>query len=326
MEEHNYRIDFISKIFKRKIFQFNNELSPTQNFEFKYRVTNIDDIKMMIYTGDFKPTIFLEVEIFDLNPATKKMVNILIKDFPPKTVINVINQLLNFELKNEINNKIILFLKAAIGFEGGIMITNYKIKLDKEENITETRAHRLPIQKMVKDVVTILKTNQDGEFYLPEDINDEMVYNFTGVKDISVELTVRKDSDIKRFAVNGSYNKDQDVIEVLIVINPNENINKLLYDVIGELNDLFAHELEHYRQYTKGEFELEGNEGIEDPLIYYTRPEEIKAQLKGFKRLSKMRRIPLEVTIRNWFETHKDIHHLSNNDKETVIDTLLQHS
>lgn len=180
---------------------------------------------------------------------------------------------------------------------------------------------------MIKDVVTILKKDQEGEFYLPEDIdNNEMVYNFTNVKDISVELTIRKDKDIKRFAVNGNYIKDQEIIEVLVVVNPDENINKLLYDIIGELNDLFAHELEHYRQYKTGEFELGGGEDIDDPYVYYTRPEEIKAQLKGFKRLSKMRRIPLEVTIRNWFDTHKDIHNLTNTDKEKVIDTLLQHS
>jgi len=40
--------------------------------------------------------------------------------------------------------------------------------------------------------------------------------------------------------------------------------------------------------------------------------------------LAKIRRMPLESVIKNWFETHGDIHHLNQQDKETVINTLLQ--
>ena len=114
------------------------------------------------------------------------------------------------------------------------------------------------------------------------------------------------------------------VIEVLITYNPEQNLDRMMYDIIGDLNDLIAHELEHYNQYTTGEFDLEDDGESEESLHYYTKPYEIKAQIQGFKRLSKIRRIPLEHTIRNWFETHKDIHHLNEKDTETVIDTLLQ--
>ena len=333
MQEHGYRIEFISRLLKRKVFQYSGDFYQFPNprkegitYEFKYRVKKVNDIKMMIHTGDWKPVIFLEVELFDFDDEMdytfKNLLKALRGSDNVEGLLDIVAKPTLWEIKGEIRE----YLMSAIGFEGTISVTKYDIQFKETESINETKAHRLPIQKMIKDVVSILKKNQEGEFYLPEDINDEMVYNFTNVKDISVELTVRKDDDIKRFAVNGNYVKDQDVIEVLVVVNPDENINKLLYDIIGELNDLFAHELEHYRQYKSGEFELEGNEGIEDPLEYYTRPEEIKAQLKGFKRLSKIRRIPLNATIRNWFETHEDIHHLNNKDKEKVINTLLQNA
>lgn len=333
MQEHGYRIDFVSRLLKKKVFQYSGDFYQFQTskdnnvYEFKYRVKKINDIKMMIHTGDWKPVIFLEVELFDfdenLDKTFKNLLLALRGSDNANGLLDIVAKPTLWEMKHNIGS----YLGSTIGFDGTVSITNYDIQFKENENINETKAHRLPIQKMIKDVVTILKKDQEGEFYLPEDIdNNEMVYNFTNVKNISVELTIRKDKDIKRFAVNGNYIKDQEIIEVLVVVNPDENINKLLYDIIGELNDLFAHELEHYRQYKTGEFELGGSEDIDDPYVYYTRPEEIKAQLKGFKRLSKMRRIPLEVTIRNWFDTHKDIHNLTNTDKEKVIDTLLQHS
>lgn len=331
MVEHGYNIEFINRVLKKKIFQYSGDFYQFQTskdnnvYKFKYRVKKVNDIKMMIHTGDWKPVIFLEVELFDfdknLDKTFKSLLSALRGSDNVNGLLDIVAKPTLWEMKHNIGS----YLGATIGFDGTVSITNYDIQFKENESINETKSHRLPIQRMVKDVVKILKTNQEGEFYLPEDINDEMVYNFTSVKDISVELTIREDEEINRFAVNGNYVKDQDIIEVLVVINPKKSISKLLYDIVGELNDLFAHELEHYRQYKSGEFELEGNEDIEDPLVYYTRPEEIKAQLKGFKRLSKIRRIPLEITIRNWFETHKDIHHLNKMDKEKVIDTLLQH-
>ena len=184
---------------------------------------------------------------------------------------------------------------------------------------------RQAIRTIVRDIVSVLKNKGDGEYVLPEDINDDMTYEFiNGPENITVELEIRPNEDIKSFLVNGNYVKDEDTVEVLIVYNPNGNLKKMMYDIIGELNDLIAHELEHYNQYTTGEYDLEDDEESEESLHYYTKPYEIKAQVKGFKRLAKVRRMPLESVIRNWFETHQDIHTLNQRDQETVIDTLLQ--
>lgn len=330
--EQIYPIAFISKILRQKVFQYSGDFYQFQTskdnnvYQFKYRVKKINDIKMMIHTGDWKPVIFLEVELFDFDENLDKTFKNLLLALGGSDNVNGLLDIVAKPTLWEMKHNIGSYLGSTIGFDGTVSITNYDIQFKENESINETKAHRLPIQKMVKDVVTILKTNQEGEFYLPEDIdNNQMVYDFTNVKDISVELIIRKDKKINGFAVNGNYVKDQDVIEVLVVVNPKENINKMLYDIIGELNDLFAHELEHYRQYKSGEFELNSPEN-EEPFEYYTRPEEIKAQIKGFKRLSKIRRIPLEITIKNWFETHKDIHNLNNSEKDKVVKILLQNS
>jgi hypothetical protein len=60
-------------------------------------------------------------------------------------------------------------------------------------------------------------------------------------------------------------------------------------------------------------------------LEYYLQPHEISAQLKGFRRLSKLRNIPIEQIIIDWFETHQDIHDLNEKDKEIIIKKLINH-
>ncbi len=210
MQEHGYRIEFISRLLKRKVFQYSGDFYQFPNprkegitYEFKYRVKKVNDIKMMIHTGDWKPVIFLEVELFDFDDEMdytfKNLLKALRGSDNVEGLLDIVAKPTLWEIKGEIRE----YLMSAIGFEGTIAVTKTDIQFKETESINETKAHRLPIQKMIKDVVSILKKNQEGEFYLPEDINDEMVYNFTNVKDISVELTVRKDDDIKRFAVNG---------------------------------------------------------------------------------------------------------------------------
>ena len=93
-------------------------------------------------------------------------------------------------------------------------------------------------------------------------------------------------------------------------------------NIIGELNDLFAHELEHYRQNYTGELETYDDENPKS-LDYYTRPIELKAQVKGFNRLAKLQKRPFESVVKQWFETHKDIHNLNPKEQEFVISSIL---
>ena len=92
---------------------------------------------------------------------------------------------------------------------------------------------------------------------------------------------------------------------------------KLLYSAIGELNDIVAHELEHGFQYvTEGKVY---QEPPSDSLGYYTQPDEIKAQRVGLRRLAKLRKLPFNDVVRDWYETHKDIHKLTEDEMEKVM-------
>ena len=182
---------------------------------------------------------------------------------------------------------------------------------------------RLAVRTVVKDIVSIIKQNEEGEFYLPEDINDEPEYTLTR-KNItfSVELTLRFNDIIGGFGVNGAYSRDEDVIEMVIEYNPN-TINHQLYDLIGEINEVLTHEMVHLKQSYRGELDYEDVEGSN--LEYYTRNHEIPAQYYGFKRLSKLRKLPLEDVVREWFDTHKKTHMLNPEEVEIVIEKILNY-
>jgi len=330
MSQDQYNINFTSKILKNKTFSYNG-LTFDASYSAKkmegtidYIVTEIIDIKNKIVVGDWKPVIYLNISIVGGDEAyinrLKEIKKVL--DYEQfNEIIRLFSQQMIHTIRYDLGN----YLKERIGFDGIVHVENVKLATDEVNNLFEGRMSRQAIRTIIKDIVKVLKNEGDGEYVLPEDISDDMTYSFiNGPKNITVELEIRPNKDVKSFLVNGNYVKHEDTIEVLIVYNPNGNIKKMMYDIIGELNDLIAHELEHYNQYTTGEYDLEDDEKSEESLHYYTKPYEIKAQVKGFKRLSKVRRIPLESVIRNWFDTHQDIHTLNQRDQETVIDTLLQ--
>ena len=331
MSQEQYNINFINRILKNKIFEYDGQTfdssisSAEMRGVIKYDVSEIIDIKNKIVIGEWKPIIYLNISIVGGDEAYINRMK-QIKSILPNEQFNNIIRMFSAQMISEIREDLRNYLKNRIGFDGIVSVENIDF-LNQEEgnNLVEGKTNRQAVRTIVKDIVSVLKNEGDGEYVLPEDINDDMTYDFiNGPENITVELEIRPNKGVKGFLVNGNYIKDEDTVEVLIVYNPNGNLKTMMYDIIGELNDLIAHELEHYNQYTSGEYDLEDDDESEESLHYYTKPYEIKAQIKGFKRLAKIRRMPLESVIKNWFETHGDIHHLNQQDKETVINTLLQ--
>jgi hypothetical protein len=330
MSQEQYNINFINRILKNKTFEYNGLTFDTSISSaemrgiVRYKVSEIIDIKNKIVIGEWKPIIYLNVSIVGGDDAYINRMK-QIKTILDYEQFNVILRTFSAQMISEIREDLRNYLKSRIGFDGIVNVENIDFLNQEDNNLVEGKIHRQAIRTIVRDIVSVLKNEGDGDYVLPEDINDDMTYEFiNGPENITVELEIRPNEDVKSFLVNGNYIKDEDTVEVLIVYNPNENLKTMMYDIIGELNDLIAHELEHYNQYTTGEYDLEDDEESEESLHYYTKPYEIKAQIKGFKRLAKIRRMPLESVIKNWFETHGDIHHLNQQDKETVINTLLQ--
>ena len=190
--------------------------------------------------------------------------------------------------------------------------------------LLEDNRRREVIRAIVKDIISVFKQEEDGEFYLPNYINDDKdFYNFTNFENnLSVEVSINPNIDVDDFIVDGNYWGSDDIMEIIIDYNPDVK-SKILYDLVGELNQVVAHEIRHIDQRNKKTFNLDGPEE-EDPYEYYTQPHEIDAHVFGFKRLSKIAKKPYEMVVKNWFDKHKDIHRLSNKEMEDVIDILIK--
>ena len=191
----------------------------------------------------------------------------------------------------------------------------------KKSFILEGTKMRQEIREVVRDIIQIFKNEEEGEFYLPEEVNDEESYYDFKRFNLGVELIIQQSDDVDDFLLNAELYREEGIIAILIVYNP-ENKNRILYDLVGELNELVGHELRHIYQQKYNTFDIDVEEP-EEPFEYYTQPHEIDAQIAGFKRMSQITKKPFEEVVRNWFEKNKDIHRLGDNQKEEVIKMIL---
>jgi hypothetical protein len=198
-------------------------------------------------------------------------------------------------------------------------IDNLKFDVKKPENITESRMSKVAIRTTVTDIIHKLKDGEEGTFYLPGENGEE--YEFTNLPfQYSVELTLEIDDELDGFKMNGEYSSDDEVIEIIIRYNP-KTLRRNFYNIIGQLNDIVAHELEHGFQYiTEGKsYETPPS----DSFGYYTQLHEVKAQRVGFRRVAKLRKLPFNDVVKDWFEDHKEIHGLSEDECEKVINVII---
>lgn len=195
--------------------------------------------------------------------------------------------------------------------------------MNESKILFENTQQRQAIATVVKDIITIFKKNDDGEFYLPEDIDEnKMTYEFSKLSTpFSVELKIEEDENIDDFKINGEYAEDDDTITIVIHYNPDKK-RTLVYDLIGELNEIVAHEIRHIVQKEKGHFKLGGSKE-KDPYKYYTQPHELDALNFGFKRMARMTKKPIETLVQNWFDNNEDIHMLKPEQKKDVIKKIL---
>lgn len=194
---------------------------------------------------------------------------------------------------------------------------NKRLILEKAE---ETQL----IRQIVRDIITTYKIESDGTFYLPEDLSNEEEYETEYTSDkssVSVELTLVESDNVDDFIVNGFFIRKENVVEIKIIYNPNRK-KEIIFDLIAELNEVVAHEMRHLYQRDTEMYDLEVDDDRE-PYDHYSSPEEIDAQVYGFRRMKKITKRPFEQLVRNWFKTHKSIHHLNSDQQEEIIDMIL---
>ena len=198
------------------------------------------------------------------------------------------------------------------------------IFIDMGNLLLENKKRRNVIRTLVRDIITVFKGEDEGEYYLPNYLDNEDFYNFLDFNhDLTIELNLVEDESLDSFKLDAWLWGNEDVIEVVITYNPNIK-NNITFKLIGELNEVIGHEIRHIDQKYRNIFDINVPEE-KDPYKYYTQPHEIDAQVFGFKRLSKLTKRPFEVVVKEWFDTHEDVHKLSADEVNDVISKLLNY-
>jgi hypothetical protein len=320
----------INKKLAKKHFHYEKE---GELFSFDYMIQILPETKKMMSVGSWYEYNLISVTIFNLNDMFKKLFgmvkNSLDENNGVYNVTDYVERLYLFEMRNKIHsyleminiNRIII--DQYLVYSSELEIEEPKIEENFIKPINEGMIDRFAVRTVVKDIISVIKRKESGTFYLPEDINDELEYDFNNTKtSFSVELFLTTKNDIGGYAIPNAFYSPDDVIEIYIEYNP-ETIEQQLYDLIGELNEIVTHELVHLKQkYTDG---LKYKDVDRGALEYYTRKHEIPAQYYGYKRLSKLSKQPFDKVVRNWFTTHRKTHKLTPDEEEIVIQKILDY-
>ena len=198
------------------------------------------------------------------------------------------------------------------------------IFIDMGNLLLENKKRRNVIRTLVRDIITVFKGEDEGEYYLPNYLDNEDFYNFLDFNhDLTIELNLVEDESLDSFKLDAWLWGNEDVIEVVITYNPNIK-NNITFKLIGELNEVIGHEIRHIDQKYRNLFDINVPEE-KDPYKYYTQPHEIDAQVFGFRRLSKLTKQPFEVVVKEWFDTHEDVHKLNADEVDDVISKILKY-
>jgi hypothetical protein len=217
----------------------------------------------------------------------------------------------------------------------------YKRYIKESVIINEVKGIDEPIRRVVRDITNIVKSKEYGEYYLPEDVKGSNVYEYDfdsdfkkfntsrsyNIPPFSIELTYDANFNMDEpYMVNASLLDDNETIGMVVIINP-EHFPQLMYDLIADVNDLVAHEIEHvFQEYgMRPEEEVHyKEEGEEEPegVEYYTQKHEIPAELKGIIRVAKLRKQPIEQVIMDWFKRSKYAHQLNDEEINYMVNFL----
>jgi hypothetical protein len=318
----------INRIFKtKKLTWCGNFLryddGSTQDcYDFTFQ---IDKIKPMISVGEWSDHALVEVTLYvDPNTILGKLVSGEYKD-----IFGDSEQLLRFyPIKNGTADKITKALKLVSDLN--VIVTSIKPVLDTKnkntEPIMEQRTNRNKVREIVRNISFDLKNDlhstrmkniglYDVGFDDPIDV--ELYVNYPVVFD-KRKRNKKNQELLKPYNVEGHWDDDVYAIRIIVNIDSQADLS-MMYDLIGELNDVVTHELEHVNQ-SKGGYEFPEKE-YEQNKRYYLQQHEIEAQVVGFKRKAKLQKRPIEEVIREYFERRKIRKDLIN----LFVERLMEH-
>lgn len=319
MESINFPIERINKFLETHNFTVKSPYYSEEVINYKVKLTGI---RKLIVVGDWQDVIEYTLYLESAGRISTDILNIIFERTGGNEMTLTTTDTTLYQLIMSVNNNLYDFLRF-FNIENTVFCEKVVNNLKKEINesvINEGRYDGITKQ-IVKDILSIVKYQKEGEYFLPEDIREDMVYTIPQLNSIfSIQLKLEVSDDVDTVEVDGEYSPDEDTISITITSNPNLD-REILEELHYELNEIIRHELEHIVQYERGD-DIPTREP-KQPIKYYSQPHELEAQIIGFKRRAQKERKPLETVIRDWFNKYPKRHRLSPEKVEMVISRIL---
>jgi hypothetical protein len=322
MEDIKPIIDRLNKFFENHTFEVVVQPTNDENFNTTTNVkVEITGIKEYIRIGE--PTQFIQYTLYILktNEVSDKWYSLYGSVYGTETPISTTDDAYH-RLRWVMDHKLEEFLRVFSINSPAICtkVINEVEPMKLNESVEEENELDRLTKLLVGDILKVFNEEDFGEWRLPEYFNEgEMIYTQSILNGFALDLGIEISEDVETFEVDGDLYYDDDLIYINIVYNPNVK-NEFLSELVGELIETVRHEIEHIIQYDNG---LERTNEPEDNEEYYTQEKELGAQKAGFKLASKETNTDFETLVRNWFDKYKDKHSLSMEQKEKVIQKIL---
>jgi len=325
----DFPIETINRFLDNHIIESNFPLGYGEDFIVPVNIKiKLTGVKNYISVGESKPFVQYTMTILPTGNPT----DVFLYQYGLSTGVNVLVSTTSNEydrLRMSTNSNVNRLLEY-FGVDKPSICTRVINKVTKSNPvIEESKSKKLinedkydsVVRQIVRDIIHLFKTNKDGEYGLPEDLYPEKhVYEFSQLEtELQIFVEIKSDETVDGFEVDASFFREDEMIYVTIVANPKFS-QIIIQPLIGELNELIRHEIEHVKQYEQGlKFPKKEPKNSEK---YYSQKHEIDAQRAGFKRRSKKEKIDYETIVRNWFDDNKHKHKLSPEQAERVIQKI----
>jgi len=321
MEELDLPIERLNKFLSEHIFKVEDPMGDAYPSDMFANVTvQLTGTKEMYRIGDKTTFITYTTYIQPSSPMMNTLAGLFMKGDNERELDN--QDLTFYILNNRISDQLQRFL-LYWGIENPVICT--KVVNETSNNINESLImegkYDSIVRQIVNDILSVFKTKKVGGFSLPEDIRDsELYYDYPQFKkEFEVYVNLEQSDDVGTFEIDGDLYYNDDIIEILIITNPNSG-NEILNDLVNELNEVVRHEIEHIIQYDNG---MKRKKEPSDSEKYYSQQHELEAQRAGFQRRARREKNDFETLVRNWFKKYPHKHTLNPKQQEKVIQKIL---
>jgi len=165
-----------------------------------------------------------------------------------------------------------------------------------------TESMDLTTRRIVRDIIKIVRSGDEGSWNLPSDLTGEDYYK----EDLYVffDWNMNWNESGQKYFVDGNYDDNTETMAITLFINK-DYYPQSLYDLIADLNDIVRHEYEHHYQNIglRPDDEYFDGEDEDQPKdwTYYLQPHEIPAVIQGIRRVMKLRGISFEDALDGWY-------------------------